>query len=1174
MPRYKDIKLTGATKVGRRHARDVNPPGLVTLENAYISRSDNVPQVRPKLTTIADTLTSIPGTSDSNDEADWLNSYFYSWGANAGFYLTKYGPIYASGDSNDTLYSTYDAGTFSCDSSNTSIVTFNGEDADVLVNVWPGCLLLYSGTYYTFEAIVDATTAVLETSPGAVEEGACTIIRIHNPDRAAVPFNISQYGVNMVYSTPYYRLPMDSSKISGPFYLPFNDYKTSSPWKDTSSSVTFSPDVYGFTEWLAWHPTHAYERAGAWRSAVPLVWNTGSVSSIYSVSSSIGLANTNLLPPGSQNIDGDVTARYTTIDIFNGYPTSGPIIVSDDFESQTLSAVPSGWTVAATNGSPTGSWLVVSESSLFAGQELVVKRTGAYKDGYSLLGNDSSLGTNQIVTAHVGASISDATSTSEVGVASRITGTTGYVAFVFMQVGQVPVLYIQKVSGSTATPIANQGMTGTIGNHANTTTYQIKFETTGTTLRAKLWVDGTTEPSSWTLSTTDSTYTRGSAGVFARWNENGIVTATINNYVDDFSAQSSISVSSTKVNSMAYGSEADGELGLYCGLDDGVVVKLPLTAGYGANNEQHFTTISSTSAPVVYENSGSRTTINRIRDVGYTNISGDSEVWAVCDAGIILHNLLTGNEVDIGAIGNLYDVASSRRPDAAADPEGDVVVVGEAGVIYYLAAEDDPDTAGNWTSATSGTDNDLNRCYYSKYNNKFLAVSWAGDVILSDDAGGTAWTAKTTPSSGYAILDCACDEEGRIFLFVCTDNKAYATTDFTTYTDVTPSSLDTETLLSCTYCLREGKFVVGGSGGYIEDVRLTHGIDATAALVGQLQTAGQTISAVQYFNSLFIASRGAGVFSTPGGTWPWTWTSEFVTAGKAALKENGTSIMAVYQSGSNVVSNISADGTTWTGEVTIDTAVSGDTDFFVDYDTVNSKWVTSYNGSLWFSADGSAWTEVDISGYSLVGVLNRTDAVSAAFVLLLVSESDPTKFKSGTFSGGTYAISAERTVSSTQFDLVDSAALIGSASPMLPGARSLNNIMTVTTFNDQATQAATETVRHSELSLDISNYSDDYTSYNLQWKRNFNYDSVDGVTVFPGYFWDGTTAFIGLTSWHGNTAHFKSCGLEVGSGTINYLGCVTSGSAFYLFVTRYFGSLMVTDVYSYDDALTIEAAAI
>lgn len=790
MPKYKDIPLTNATRVSRRHARDISPPGMTVLQNGYLSRSDNTPQVRPKLTPISDTLVSIAGTSDENDESDYLNSFFYSWVKGVGFYLTKYGPLYADNQSSEALYNTYDAGGVSCANSSTRVVEFDGEDVDLVVNVWPGCLLLYGGDYYTFEKIIDASTALLETSPGTVSSGSCSVIRIHNPDTAVYPFSISQYGSNIVYATPTYKPPSDVSAISGPFYMPLNEFVGASPWNALAVSTSFAPNVEEFAAPWFLHNSIVFDASAQTRGATPIIFK--SKNNWYVVGS-----NAKYLAPAYSTLNGSVAVSYVDLELDVG--------------------------------------------------------------GADVVANATSMA-----------------------------------------------------------------------------------------------------------------------------------------YADQLSA---------------------GGCAFWIGQSSGDTVEIVIDAAGGVGNAQHFMTFAS-DYKTVYANSGDRSRVNKIRYIGQMTWDVDT-TWAVCDSGIIVADITNDVEIDLGSIGDLYDIASS----VDLDEDGDIVVVGAGGVVYYIPAETDPTTAGNWTAATSGISNDLNWVYYLRYQDKFVAVSRFGDVLLSDDKTGSAWTAKTTPATGEAILDCIPDEEGRVVLFVCTDGKAYATTDLANYTDVTPDTIGDESLLSCTYAIRERKFIVGGTNGYIEDVRIRHYLKTFTSTSVSGPVAG--IIAMTYFGSVFIGAFTDGTIKTsPGGASPWVWTTRktFGSIKQAAFAvKSGTRAVLVFggdvDGDRGVYSTDSTNGTTWDDAVEISGSSS---ESYVQreclYDSVSDLFLTRVAGTIYTSSAGAAWSDSGISGVWLIICAGEfADLSNQAYSVIVLANG-----LYGVLSWGGSSYSLEScTASTTRIDICD-----------------------------------------------------------------------------------------------------------------------------------------------------------
>jgi hypothetical protein len=69
-------------------------------------------------------------------------------------------------------------------------------------------------------------------------------------------------------------------------------------------------------------------------------------------------------------------------------------------------------------------------------------------------------------------------------------------------------LVIQKKINGTATTLSSTAFTATAG-----TSYSIRFRIVGSTLSAKAWKTGATEPTAWTVTTTDTAFTSGFDGL-------------------------------------------------------------------------------------------------------------------------------------------------------------------------------------------------------------------------------------------------------------------------------------------------------------------------------------------------------------------------------------------------------------------------------------------------------------------------------------------------------------------------------------------------------------------------------------------------------------------------------------------------------------------------------------
>jgi len=82
-------------------------------------------------------------------------------------------------------------------------------------------------------------------------------------------------------------------------------------------------------------------------------------------------------------------------------------------------------------------------------------------------------------------------------------------------------LVLQKKVNGTTTTIASVAFTATAG-----ASYNIRFRAVGTTLTVKAWAAGTTEPTAWTITAADSTFTTGNCGLRMQLATGVVVTYT------------------------------------------------------------------------------------------------------------------------------------------------------------------------------------------------------------------------------------------------------------------------------------------------------------------------------------------------------------------------------------------------------------------------------------------------------------------------------------------------------------------------------------------------------------------------------------------------------------------------------------------------------------------------
>ncbi|MFF1574792.1 PKD domain-containing protein [Leifsonia sp. NPDC058292] len=168
-------------------------------------------------------------------------------------------------------------------------------------------------------------------------------------------------------------------------------------------------------------------------------------------------------------------------------------IASDTFERTSAS----GWGTSDLGGAWTGAG-AASAYTVGSGVATIVGAAGSTKT--ELLSGISSTNTNTAVTFS-----SDTTATGGglyVSAVGRSVGSAEYTTRVWMQASGA--MQLQLLQGGTALQVVNvTGLTYTPG-----TQYQLRlqvFGTSPTTIRAKVWKVGSTEPAAWQASVTDST---------------------------------------------------------------------------------------------------------------------------------------------------------------------------------------------------------------------------------------------------------------------------------------------------------------------------------------------------------------------------------------------------------------------------------------------------------------------------------------------------------------------------------------------------------------------------------------------------------------------------------------------------------------------------------------------
>lgn len=201
---------------------------------------------------------------------------------------------------------------------------------------------------------------------------------------------------------------------------------------------------------------------------------------------------------------GTYSVTLTVTDNANATGTNTQtIVIAPIAPPPTTAADAFGRTVASGWGSADsgGSWTVSGAASSYAvdggAGTITIPKAGQYLTGK--LSSFSSTSTDSVVTASLGTAVIG--SSAYIGLLGRTIGAADYEARVV--VDPTNSIVIQTRSNATTFAAVKTAYAYTTGEQL-----QIRLRVTGTsptTLQAKIWPTGTTEPSAWNLTSTDST---------------------------------------------------------------------------------------------------------------------------------------------------------------------------------------------------------------------------------------------------------------------------------------------------------------------------------------------------------------------------------------------------------------------------------------------------------------------------------------------------------------------------------------------------------------------------------------------------------------------------------------------------------------------------------------------
>lgn len=252
--KHKPIPLSGATKILRAHSTQIDPPGLLELENLFVSRSDNAITLRSDWEAAYAGMFSYASLIQGSDQDDYLNSAFYVTRAGHTIWLGRWNPFTWSTGDFGQMFTLYEEGTITTDGVKKEAI---GTSTEWHQKVWPGCLIQFKGEGNNLYVIDDVTndTRILTNAVMPVSSAAeYQIFRVHPATRAEWPMRLAALGGYLIYGTVDMSQPVIEKEISGPFFANINRpslgvWFGSTPDVDDVDAALSSLSVGGDTKW-------------------------------------------------------------------------------------------------------------------------------------------------------------------------------------------------------------------------------------------------------------------------------------------------------------------------------------------------------------------------------------------------------------------------------------------------------------------------------------------------------------------------------------------------------------------------------------------------------------------------------------------------------------------------------------------------------------------------------------------------------------------------------------------------------------------------------------------------------------------------------------------------------------------------------------------------------------
>lgn len=310
------------------------------------------------------------------------------------------------------------------------------------------------------------------------------------------------------------------------------------------STTSFTTSISTFY-WIRYRivGTSHFLKAWAAGSAEPAAWTVNgftdsSITSAGGVGVTINASSTAV----TWDFDSFYAVDYPFQDTLTVSDTPSPTVVSVPTESNTTSEVNAAtinqnnvtYTTVANdtfNRANQSGWGTASDGTTWGGGTLTYAISSNTGTITGTAGNNyANVLDSELSTAESGFLTFQFTNTNnlKVGVLLRWVDTNNHY-FCYADFNAQNITIAKNVSG------AFTSLTATSFTMSSATNYDIEFRIIGSNLFAKIWQDGTAIPTSWTLSTTDSSFANtGKVGIFAYSNNSGTITVD-NFFVNSYS---------------------------------------------------------------------------------------------------------------------------------------------------------------------------------------------------------------------------------------------------------------------------------------------------------------------------------------------------------------------------------------------------------------------------------------------------------------------------------------------------------------------------------------------------------------------------------------------------------------------------------------------------------------